>query len=123
MPQIAAAGASLVAITPELPDHSLATAQKNGLGFEVLSDLGNRVARQCGLVFQLPPDLRDLYKYGFGNDLAVKNGDDSYELPIPATFVIARDGTIRAAFVDPDYTQRLEPADILQALRTLNAAS
>ena len=120
MPQITAAGGCLVAISPELPDYSLATAQKNGLGFEILSDLGNKVARQFGLVFQLPPDLRDLYKNGFGNDLAVKNGDTSYELPIPATFVIARDGTIRAAFVEPNYTQRLEPADIIQALHTAN---
>ena len=122
MPQIAAAGASLVAISPELPDHSLTTAQKNGLGLEVLSDLGNRVARQFGLVFQLPLDLRDVYKNGFGNDLAAKNGDNTYELPIPATFVIARDGTIRLAFVDPDYTQRLEPAEIARTLRQLKAA-
>jgi peroxiredoxin len=122
LPQIRAASGSLVAISPELPDHAIATAQKNGLGFEILSDLGNKVARQFGLVFQLPPDLRDLYKNAFGNDLAVKNGDASYELPIPATFVIARDGTVRAAFVEPDYTQRLEPAEIVQALHAANAA-
>ena len=110
----------MVAISPELPDYSRTTAAKNRLGFEVLSDLGNKAARRFGLVFQLPPDLRDLYKNGFGNDLATKNGDDAYELPIPATYIIARDGTIRAAFVEPDYTQRLEPADIVQALHTAN---
>jgi peroxiredoxin len=121
--QITAAGASLVAISPELPDHTLTTAQKNTLAFEVLSDLGNTVARRFGLVFELPPDLRDLYKNGFKNDLAARNGMQTFELPIPATFVVSRDSIIRMAFVDPDYTRRLEPADILQVLRTLNPAS
>ncbi len=123
MPEVAAAGASLVAISPELPDHTLTTAQKNALAFEVLSDLGNTVARRFGLVFEFPPDLRELYKNGFKNDLAARNGMNAYELPIPATFVVSRDGNIRLASVDPDYTQRLEPADILQALHTLNPMS
>lgn len=123
MPAITAAGASLVAISPELPDHSLTTAQKNSLAFEVLSDRGNRVARRFGLVFQFPPDLRDLYKNGFKNDLAARNGMDTYELPIPGTFVISRDGLIRLAFVDPDYTKRLEPAEIVRTLCALPRAS
>lgn len=123
MPAITAAGASLVAISPELPDHSLTTAQKNSLAFEVLSDRGNRVARRFGLVFQFPPDLRDLYKNGFKNDLPARNGMDTYELPIPGTFVISRDGLIRLAFVDPDYTKRLEPAEIVRTLCALPRAS
>lgn len=111
----------MVAISPELPDHTAATAQKNRVAFEVLSDYGNAVARRFGLVFEFPPDLVDLYKNGFKNDLTVRNGIDTYELPIPATYVIARDGIIRLAFVDPDYTKRLEPAEILQALQELKA--
>jgi len=121
LPEVTAAGASLVAISPELPDHAVTTAEKNGLAFEVLSDLGNAVARRFGLVFQFPPGLRDLYKNGFKNDLAVRNGMDTYELPIPGTFVISRDGLVRLAFVDPDYTKRLEPADIVQTIHKLKA--
>ncbi len=123
LPEITAAGAALVAISPELPDHSTTTAQKNSLAFQVLSDRGNTVARRFGLVFQFSPELRDLYKNGFKNDLAARNGMDSYELPIPGTFVISRDGVIRLAFVDPDYTKRLEPAEVVQTLRTLPRAS
>ena len=122
MPEIAAAGASLVAISPELPDHALTTAQKNALAFEVLSDHGNGVARQFGLVFQFPPDLRDLYRDRFKNDLAARNGTATFELPIPGTFVVARDGIIRLAFVDPDYTRRLEPVEIIRTLRALPSA-
>ena len=116
-----AVGASLVAISPELPEHTAATAQKNDLAFEVLSDLGNAVARRFGLVFEFPPDLVDLYKNGFKNDLTVRNGMATYELPIPATLVIARDGIIRLAFVDPDYTKRLEPDEILRVLQELKS--
>jgi peroxiredoxin len=113
----------LVAISPELPDHSLTTAEKHALAFDVLSDHGNAVARQFGLVFEFPPDLRDLYKNHFKNDLAARNGTTTFELPIPGTFVISRDGIIRLAFVDPDYTQRLEPAEILATLRALGRSS
>ncbi len=111
-----ALGASLVSISPQTPDNSLSMAEKNELKFEVLSDVGNKVARQFGLVFSLVEELRPLYK-GIGADLPAHNGDDSHELPIPATFVIAQDGTIRLASVDADYTHRLEPAAILDSLR------
>jgi peroxiredoxin len=119
LPEIRAAGASLVAISPELPDHTAATAQKSNITFEVLSDYRNTVARRFGLVFEFPPDLLNLYKNGFKIDLTVRNGMDTYELPIPATYVIARDGIIRLAFVDPDYTRRLEPDEILHTLHEL----
>jgi peroxiredoxin len=122
LPEITAGGASLVAVSPELPEHSAATSRKNGAAFEVLSDHGNTVARRFGLVFQFPPELVHLYKTGFKNDLAVRNGMDIFELPIPATYVLAQDGIIRLAFVDADYTKRLEPADIVQALQALKAA-
>lgn len=113
-----ALGASLVAISPQTPDNSLSTAEKNKLEFEVLSDKSNAVARQFGLVFTLAEVLRPLYKQ-LGADLVAYNGDESYELPMPGTFVIARDGIIRLAFVDADYTHRLEPAVIMKSLRTL----
>ena len=106
-----------------MPDHALATAQANALGFQVLSDHGNAAARRFGLVFLFPPALRDLYRDGLKKDLAAWNGTDAYELPIPGTFVISREGIIRLAFVDPDYTRRLDPADVVEALRALPRAS
>jgi peroxiredoxin len=109
-------GASLIAISPQLPDKSLSTTEKNELKFAVLSDVGNKVARQFGLVFSLAEVLRPIYKQ-IGADLPAYNGEESWELPIPGTFVIAQDGTIQLAFLDADYTHRLEPAAILECLR------
>lgn len=109
----------MVAISPQTPEYSLSMAQKHNLGFEVLSDSGNRVARQYGLVFALGEPLRELYRKKFDVDLPDYNGDDSYELPMPGTFLVAPDGTIRFAFVDPDYTLRLEPSEIINGLREM----
>ena len=86
--------------------------------FEVLSDMGNRVAREFGIVFQLPPALRPIYA-GFGIDLPRANGDNTFELPIPATFIIGTDRKIRKAFVDADYTKRLDPEEIIDALKRM----
>jgi peroxiredoxin len=108
-------GAQLVGVSPQTPDKSLSSKEKMELEFQILSDVGNKVAHQYGLVFRLPEPLQDLYEK-FGVDLAEHNGDDSYELPVPGTYVIAQDGTIKLAFVNADYTQRLEPADILACL-------
>ena len=118
LPRIRASGAQLIAVSPQTPDHSLNTAAKHNLSFEVLSDLGNRIARAYGLVFTLPEALRPLYR-SWGIDLREWNGDDSHELPVPATYVIDQEGMVRAAYVNVDYTQRLEPADILAALRSI----
>ena len=114
LPEIERLGASLVAVSPELPDASLNTLEKHRLQFQVLSDRGNQVARQFGLVFTLPQELRPVYEQ-FGIDIPPHNGDQSFELPLPATYVIASDGTIRYAFVNSDYTQRAEPSDIIAA--------
>ncbi|MEW6533971.1 MAG: peroxiredoxin-like family protein [Thermodesulfobacteriota bacterium] len=111
-------GASLVAVSPETPDNSLSTTEKSELTFEVLSDLGNRVARQFGIVFQLPLDLRPIYA-GFGIDLPKSNADDTFELPIPATYVIGTDRRILKAFVEADYTKRLDPEEIIAALKEI----
>jgi peroxiredoxin len=119
LPDIRSLGASMVAISPQTPDSTLATVEKDKLEFEVLSDVGNQVARRYGLVFRVGEAVRSTMK-NFGIDLASYNGDDSWELPVPGTFVVARDGTIRLAYVDADYTKRLEPAEILARLRTID---
>ena len=111
-------GAAVLAISPQTPDNSLTMVEKNELPFEVLSDVGNRVARQFGLVFALVDELRPLYDQ-IGAKLSDFNGDSSYELPIPATYVIGQDGVIRLAYVDADYTHRLEPVDIIDSLAAL----
>jgi len=114
--EIKSLGATLVAVSPQVPEKSLATAEENKVSFEVLSDVGNKVARQFGLVFTLPERLRKIYKQ-FGADVAAANGDERYELPLAATYVIGVDGIIRYAFVDTDYTKRLEPEEIVKILK------
>lgn len=120
LPEMTALGATLVAISPQAPDGSLSTAEKNALSFPVLSDLGNRAARAFGLVYALPQELRDALTSA-GKALPGVNGDQSWELPVPATFVIGRDGRIALAHIDIDYRKRLEPDAILAALRSLAA--
>jgi len=118
LPRIRAEGATLVGISPETPDNSLTTAQKHGLEFEVLSDSGNRTARDYGLVMTVYEEMRPLYlEWGF--DIPAANGDESWELPVPATYIIDTERTVRAAFVEKDYTRRMEPADIIRALQAL----
>lgn len=118
VPDIRAAGGRLVAVSPQTPDASLSTQEKAELEYEVLSDVGNEVADAYGLVFELPEVVQEAYD-GFGIDLEAVNGDDSHTLPMPATYVIDTDGTVRYAFVDADYTRRAEPADVLDVLQTL----
>lgn len=86
--------------------------------FEMLRDLGNRVAESYGLVFTLPDDLREIYTK-FGIDLARGNGDGTWRLPVPARLVIDRQGIVRAVDADPDYTHRPEPADTVKILEAL----
>lgn len=111
-------GASLVAISPQTPDNSLSTAEKNDLQFQVLSDVGNKTANEFGLVFTLAEELHDLYK-SFGLDIPKYNGDDSWELPMPGTYVLDKDGTVKFAFANADYTKRAEPDDVISALKDL----
>jgi peroxiredoxin len=118
-PRIQELGASLIAISPQLPDNSMLTEEKLQLKFPVLSDVGNVVAKRLGIVFELPPSLVKLYR-GFGHELAQMNGPTgAKELPVPATFVIDRNGIIRLAFIDEDYTKRLDPEGIIATLRRL----
>lgn len=118
LPDINAAGAQLVAISPQRPDKSLDQVASSQLTFEVLSDLENKLAKQCGLVFTLPESLRPIYE-AWQIDIPGHNGNDSFELPIPATYVIASDGKIRYAHINMDYTKRLEPDIIIEQLKLL----
>lgn len=116
--EISARGAALAAVSPQIPDESLSLADKHRLPFSVLSDVGSDTAKQYGLAFDLPDDLAAVYdRLGF--DLQRVNGGHARTLPLPATYVIDREGVIRWAFVDADYTRRAEPADILAALDAL----
>ncbi|MCG3178179.1 MAG: Thiol-disulfide oxidoreductase ResA [Phycisphaerae bacterium] len=115
-----AEGATLVAISPETQANAFETGHKDELGFPLLNDRDNALARRIGLVFKVEPELKEVYK-GFGLDLAKSQGNDNWELPIPATYVVDPGGTIRYAYVDPDYTTRGEPKDILAALKKLRA--
>ncbi len=120
LPKIEKLGATLVAISPELPDKSLTTVEKNGLKFQVVSDRNLVVAGRYGLVFKLTPAVVELYGEFF--DIAEYNGEDAAknQLPLAATYVIGGDGKIAWSFLESDYTLRAEPADILKALEGLD---
>lgn len=118
LPGIRSLGATLIGVSPETPDNSLTTAEKHGLGFEVLSDIGNGTARDYGLIFTVYEEMRPLY-LKWGLDVPACNGDDSWELPVPATYLIDTHRIVRAAHVDKDYTKRMEPGQLLEALKQL----
>jgi peroxiredoxin len=112
LPGIKALHGSLVAISPQNPDHTLLTMEHGKLTYPVLSDVGNKVARQYTMMWTVPEVERS-------DEDGSHYDNTSWELPVPATFVIGLDCTIKLAFADPDYTQRLEPTAILEALRQL----
>jgi peroxiredoxin len=119
--EIHAEGAELVAVSPELPDHSLTTAEKNDVSFTVLSDIGGELASALGIRFTLSEAVRPFYEKA-GHALPDRNGDGDWALPMPATFVIQRGGRIAEAFIEPDYRKRLDPQQALAALRTSQVA-
>lgn len=118
LPAIMDVGATLMAISPQTPDGSLSAAEKNGLAFPVLSDSGSRVAKSFGIAFELADELRPIYAQA-GHALPERNGDNSWILPLPATYVIDCDGTVAFAYVDVDYRNRLDPAAIITTLSAL----
>ena len=119
VPQIGEAGATLAAISPQTVKQSYFMHNQHGLKFPLLSDTGNRVARQFRLTYRVPAAQEAIYRRAFVN-LALANGDDSWELPIPATYIIDRDSTILYASAKEDYTDRPEPSDLLNILQTAN---
>ena len=121
-PEIEARGASLVALSPQTQANSRKSQRDNKLGFPILSDPGAGVAAAFGLRFSLPEDLIEVYKQ-FGNDLAAINKDPSWVLPMPARYVIGTDGVVAYAEVNPDYTRRPDPSELLPVLDRLRAGS
>jgi peroxiredoxin len=112
LPQIQAAGVRLIAISSQTPEASLSTAEKNQLSFDVLSDVGSKVAQAYNIAFELPDELKQLYTQ-FGHALPDSNGTSDWQLPIPATFVIAPNHRILVAHIDVDYRNRLDPSEAL----------
>lgn len=121
LPRFRELGASLVAISPQAPDHGLSLTEKHELDFPVLSDLDQEVIRAYQVQFTLAGDLEELQVNVFQNDPRDQNADHTRSLPVPATFVIDRGGIIRATFVSADWRIRAEPADIEAALQSLPA--
>src|ERR1700686_540753 len=115
LPQIEKAGASLVAISPQTVKQSFFMHDQHKLRFPLLSDAGNKVARQFGLTYRVPEPQEAVYRRPFVN-LPFTNGDDSWELPIPATYILDRDGTILYTSANEDYTERPEPSEVLNSL-------
>lgn len=106
----------LVAISPQTPDSSLTTKEKNELDFEVLSDENSKVIKEYGLVFNLDEELKPIYK-SFGINIPKSNGNETYELPMPAIYIINKNKDIIFSFIDEDYTKRCEPKTILDTIR------
>lgn len=118
LPKVKAAGASLLAISPQSPDASLTTAEKNELAFEVLSDQGSTVANAYGIAFKLPDNLQKLYTE-LSHSLPEINGTPDWQLPIPATFVIDQNQRIALAYMNVDYRNRLEPEEAIATIQQL----
>jgi peroxiredoxin len=122
MPRIVAAGASVVAISPEKPDDTVSTAEKNALTYPVLSDVGQKIGRAFGVVYAFTDELRSAYE-GFGRDIPAVNGaPGEWSLPLSATYVIGSDGVILFADTGVDYRRRAEPMDVLAVLERRQAA-
>jgi peroxiredoxin len=122
LPEIGAAGGQLVALTPEIGHHLADTKRAERLSYEILSDVDGAVGLQFGVLFRAPAGYREVLATR-GIDLAERQGNDGGFLPLPATYVVDRDGIVRYAFVDIDLTKRAEPAAIIAALRRIRGDS
>ena len=116
LPRIREAGAALVAISPQTVRQTDFLVDQHKFTFPILSDAGNATARAFGLVYNVPGYLRELYQKSFIN-LPLANGDQSWTQPLPATYVLERDGTVLYAFADADITRRAGPAEVLEVIR------
>lgn len=117
-PEIAASGGLLVAVTAEDKGGALAAKRDRNLDFEILCDLENGLGLAFGLLFRVPPDFRDNYRE-IGVDFPLIYGNESWFLPVPATYVIDRKGIIRHGYINPDFRERMEPGEIVSVLKTL----
>jgi peroxiredoxin len=119
LPEIEKAGATLAAISPQTVQQSFFMRDQHKLRFPLLSDAGNNLARRFGVSYRITDEQKSVYQRAFVN-LPFVNGDASWELPIPATYVIDRDGTVLFASANEDYTERPEPEDIVRMLTALS---
>jgi peroxiredoxin len=121
LPDLAARGASLVAISPQAPDRALTLAEDAALGFPVLSDVDQRAISAYRVQFEIPPSMQALYLDDFHFDVRRETADGTWHLPVPATFVLDADGVVVRAHVDADYRTRMEVSAVLEALDELRA--
>jgi peroxiredoxin len=112
-------GADLLGISPELPDNTLTMAEKHAIPIDILSDATSEVLKEYRLWFAVPGEVKALYLEKFGLNLEKYNGAGRWELPVPATYVLDRGGIVRAGEADPDYTVRMEPSEIVAAIRKI----
>ena len=119
MHTIRSLGADLMGISQELPDHTLTMAEKHAIPIDILSDATSEVIKKYRLWFEVPAEVKALYLEKFGLNLEKYNGVGRWELPVPATYVLDRGGIVRAGEADPDYTVRMEPSDVVTALRNI----
>ena len=117
LPELEKLDAELVAISPETPDNSLTTSEKNKISFPVLSDLNNTYAKSLGLAFKMPKDLCELYSGSFNIHVDAHNGNEDFELPMPATYIVNEQREIIYSFTPEDYTERLDPEVVLKVLK------
>lgn len=111
-------GATVLAISPEAPEHAVELKEKRSLSFDLLHDEENKAAKRFGVGFTLDADTVKKYQ-GYNIDVAAHNGSDAHELPIPATYIIDTDGVIRYAYVNEDYSKRAKPKDVIAALEKI----
>jgi peroxiredoxin len=119
LPAIRSFGADLIGISPELPDHTLTMAEKHAIPIDILSDVTSEVLKRYRLWFAVPAEVKTLYLDKFGINLEKYNGAGRWELPVPATYVLDMSGIVRAGQADPDYTVRMEPAEVVAAIGTI----
>jgi peroxiredoxin len=113
-------GADLVGISPELPDNTLTMAEKHAIPIDILSDATSEVLKTYRLWFEVPAEVKTLYLEKFGINLEKYNGAGRWELPVPATYILDKSGVVRAGQADPDYTVRMEPAEVVAAIREIS---
>lgn len=121
LPELTSLGASVLATSPQSPEHAEAVTAKHELGFDVLSDVDQAVIADYHLLYSIDGDARDLLENVFHNDISQRNADGTWRLPIPATFVLDRDGIVRDSYVNADYRTRMDPTEILAAVRRITA--